>query len=261
MLLNRFVLEPAAGGFQNRLLPWLEGVYKRFLRFALTGWRPGAFLGGTFFLLIFSFILMGVVQPKVEFFPKTMPNYINVFIEAPIGTDIEKVNGITKDLEARILEYNKKWETEREEDGIKYVYNSLVESVIAQVGAGTSDPMAGPSMEATPHKARIQVSFRQLADRPEVATGIVNINDVLEDIRGVVRGVPGARIWVQGELAGPPQGKPINIEVTGDDYEQLLAEAERLKRLATARGASVEPLQEAYDEIAALQQELLSESF
>ena len=164
-----------------------------------------------------------------------MPNYINVFIEAPIGTDIEKVNGITKELEARILDYNKKWESEREENGIKYVHNSLIESVIAQVGAGTSDPMAGPSMEATPHKARIQVSFRQFADRPELATGIVNTNDVLEDIRGVVRGVPGVRVWVQGELAGPPQGKPINIEVTGDDYEQLLVEAERMKVFIDSR--------------------------
>ena len=36
-LLNTYVLYPATVLFQNRVLPWLENVYERFLRFALAG--------------------------------------------------------------------------------------------------------------------------------------------------------------------------------------------------------------------------------
>ena len=40
----------------------------------------------------------------------------------------------------------------------------MVESVIAQVGEGTSDPNAGPSMAKTPNKAKITVQFHPFAD-------------------------------------------------------------------------------------------------
>ncbi len=41
--------------------------------------------------------------------------------------------------------------------------NFLVTSVIGQVGEGASDPQEGPAMAATPHKARVQVSFVKYA--------------------------------------------------------------------------------------------------
>jgi len=53
--------------------------------------------------------------------------------------------------------------------------------------------------------------------------------DVMEDIRSLLGGVPGVQITVDKDPAGPPQAKPINIEVSGDDYELLLAEAQEVK--------------------------------
>lgn len=229
-LLNKLFLSPATKYFQNTLLPWLEESYKRLLSFALRGRNPIGFFIGTFGMLIVSGMLLGVFSPKVIFFPINMPNYVNVFIEAPIGTDIEKVNMVTKELEKRIIDYAKKYEVTDEKNGVQYKYNYLIESVIAQVGEGTSDPSQGPSMAQTPHKARITVSFVQFQERRGALT-----NQVLEDIRDLMKGVPGMQISVNKDEAGPPVGKPINLEITGEDYEQLLAEAENVKKFIDGR--------------------------
>ena len=153
-----------------------------------------------------------------------MPNYVNIFIEAPIGTDIEETNRITKDIENKVIEYAKQFEVSEERKGINYQYNYLIESIIAQVGAGTSDPNEGPSMAATPHKARITVSFVQFQQRRGAST-----TKVMDELRALVAGTPGVQITVDKDPAGPPQAKPINLEVAGDDYEKLLIEAQNLK--------------------------------
>lgn len=221
---TKFILTPGTKFFQTRLLPWLEGVYERTLRSVFYRRRPLGYFFGTFGLLIASFVMLGVFMPQVVYFPSNMPNYVNVFIEAPIGTDIEQVNEITRGIERDIIDYAKQFEVTEENDGINYQYNYLIESIIAQVGAGTSDPNEGPSMAATPHKARITVSFVQFQERRGQSTSAV-----MEDIRDLVGEVPGVRITVDKDPAGPPQAKPINIEVAGDNYEQILAEAQTLK--------------------------------
>ena len=224
VMTTKFILTPGTRYFQTKLLPWMEAIYERTLRHVFRRKNPIAYFVGTFVMLFISFGLLGAFMPKVVFFPSNMPNYVNVFIEAPIGTDIEEVNTITKQIETDIIEYAKQFEVTEEDQGLTYQYNYLIESIIAQVGAGTSDPNEGPSMAATPHKARITVSFVQFQHRRGTSTA-----DVMEDIRSLLGGVPGVQITVDKDPAGPPQAKPINIEVSGDDYELLLAEAQEVK--------------------------------
>ena len=224
-LTTKFILTPATAFFQKRIIPSLERYYEGFLRRVFRGRVPLRYFFGTIGLLVFSFVLLGIFAPKVLFFPVNMPNYVNVFIEAPIGTDIAEVNEITQELEDKILDYVSQFEVvEEEKNGIKNRFNYLVESVIAQVGAGTSDPNEGPSMAATPNKGRITVSFVQFQHRRGVST-----NEVMDDIRDLVAGTPGVQITVDKDPAGPPQAKPINIEVSGSDYDVLLAEAKKVK--------------------------------
>jgi len=107
-LLNYFAFTPATQWFQDKLLPWLEGLYERGLEFALKGWRPYAFLVGTFVLLIFSMLLMKMNPPKTLFFPETPPKQVFVFVEFPIGTDIEVTNNLTLTMESDIIDFIKK---------------------------------------------------------------------------------------------------------------------------------------------------------
>jgi multidrug efflux pump subunit AcrB len=50
----------------------------------------------------------------------------------------------------------------------------------------------------------------------------------MEDIREGLRGYPGVRIVVDQNQAGPPTGKPVNIEVEGDDINTLALLSERM---------------------------------
>lgn len=239
IVLNQYVLKPISIISQNKLIPALDRIYSSMLAKALTGSRPIFIFLGTISLLILSFILIGIFTPKVEFFPVNEPKYVNVFIEKPIGTDIEATNELTKLIEQDIIDLLKKYNDTSYNDEKEVVRNYLVKSVIAQVGEGTSDPSRGPVMGNTPHKGRVQVSFVDFQYRRGVST-----QQVLEDIREAVRfKYPGARITADKDEVGPPRGKPINIEIAGIDYDSLIVYAEEIKNFIKGRNiAGIEEL-------------------
>ncbi len=229
-LLNRYILTPATGWFQNSLLPSLENSYERLLQFALRGAKPWLFFYGMIGLLFASLALLAVFPPKVEFFPQNEPQYVNVYIDMPIGTDIEETNRVTKEVESMVMTAINRPEFLGEDaDGNPLQY--LTNSVIAQVGEGTSDPAEGPQLGATPHKGRITVSFVKFQDRQGIST-----TNVLNAIREEVRGYPDAIIRATKNSDGPPQGLPINIEITSPDYETALAYADGMKRFIESTG-------------------------
>jgi multidrug efflux pump subunit AcrB len=211
--LNLFVLTPLSRRFQKIFLPQLENLYVKIITYALAGRRPFAFLGGTFFLFIFSFFLMGVFQPNVIFFPVNQPLYVNVFIEFPVGTDITTTNEFTSMIEKKVTK-------------IVEPYDYMVESIISNVGNGASDPNDMGSIGAgqTPNKGRITVNFLEYKLRKGVQT-----SDIMSEIRKGISNYPGVTITVDKDAAGPPTGKPVNIEVSGRDYPTLIAISENLK--------------------------------
>ena len=194
----------------------LENLYERFLNYALKGKKPGSILVGTFGLLILAVFLMATFPPKILFFPNTDAKQVFVYIEYPIGTDIEETNLISKEIEQDIENYLKKYDV----DGKSF----LITSIIGQVGEGTADPSRGQEGGKTPNKARITVDFVKYQDRQGVST-----EAVLKDIRNVIQGYPGVSIVVDKPADGPPTGAPINIEIKGDDYVLILETANQLK--------------------------------
>lgn len=208
--LNLYFLDPATEWFQNKFLVFLEDGYYKIVRFALTAWRPYAFFAGTLALMVLSIWVYFLRQPKVDFFPVNEPQYVNVFIEKPLGTDIETTNAYTQQLEKKVIK-------------LMEPYDFMVESIVAQVGAGTSDPGAGPQGGVTPHKARITVAFQDFQERNGVSTG-----DLLEQIREEVSQYPGAVISVEKNRSGPPVGKPIDLQVKGENYEKLILLADQV---------------------------------
>lgn len=217
---------PATAWFQNTLLPWLEGVYMNTLTYALGGRRPGKFFMGTGLLLVFSFVLLAIFPPQTLFFPDNMPNQAIVYIQLPIGTDIEETNEVCLELEREVMDVVKAYNYTAADGTLQ---NYMVESVIAQVGEGTSDPNEGPSMAQTPNKAKITVAFHKFADRIDLEGNRLNSSDVLNAIRASIGRYPGVTVTVGKDSNGPPTGPPINLEVSGDDYNQLVEVAEELR--------------------------------
>ena len=239
ILLNRYVLFPSTGWFQNKLLPKIEAGYQRFLKWVLHKKRPVWIIVGTFMTLILSFILTGVFPPKVLFFPENQPNYINVFVELPVGTNIAQTNQTTLKIKKEID--NVLNSPISDEDTLSYyeiadieindtiiTTTPFVSSIIEQVGKGTSDPNAGPSFGETPHKSRITVSFCEFSHRKGLNTSLVK-----SEIESALMGKFHADITiiVDKEQSGPPQKPPVNIEVTGGmNYGELTKKAEKIQQ-------------------------------
>ncbi|MCH8331570.1 MAG: efflux RND transporter permease subunit, partial [Bacteroidetes bacterium] len=221
---NLYFFIPGSIYFQQNIIPRIERFYKRILSFALRGRHPIYFFAGIILMLVLSNVLMQKFPPKTIFFPINEPRYVNVFIEQPIGTDIEETNNFTKEVEGKVI-------------GLLTDSNYMpaVEAVLAQVGEGTSDPMEGPSQGITPHKSRVTIAFVDYQDRylPSKQAGgdyHLSTTKVMEEVRDLLSNYPGVSITVDKDPAGPPMPKPINIEIVGEEFEVLLTEAEKMKK-------------------------------
>ncbi|MFT4681476.1 MAG: multidrug efflux pump [Granulosicoccus sp.] len=210
-LLNGIALKPASQWFQNKLLPWMEKKYVSTMEFALTSWRPFVFFGATIVVMFASFIFVGIVGPQTVFFPENEPKYINVFVETAPGMDIEETNRIVLKMEAEV-------------NTIVDPYMEAVNSIVTNIGEGSADPMDGPPAGETPNKAKITVAFKEFEDRMGISS-----SEVMRKLSDNLLKHPGVIVNVQKNNEGPPVGKPINIEVTGEDFEKLIAVANEIK--------------------------------
>lgn len=220
----RLFLRSWANGFQNRILPKWERFYERALRSALKGRKPIIISLGTLALLIIAFMGFGASiaskRTKVEFFPDNTPNQIIVYIEYPEGTDIKKTNAITKDIEQRV--YTILNDSEYMDDG----YNFLTESAVSQVGEGAGNPQTdGGSAAEMPHRGKITATMREYKFRRGADS-----NELLKKVQEALKGIyPGVAISVEKDAVGPPAGYPINLELEGDNYSELIATAEKMR--------------------------------
>jgi multidrug efflux pump subunit AcrB len=228
----KYVLSKGVDYFQYRALKKLENNYEQFLKFALRKKKAYLFFFGTLGLLIFSFVLIALVQPNVLFFPENQPNQIITYIEFPEGTDIQKTNDFTKEVEEEIFEVIKKYE---DEGG----YNFMVESAISQVGQGAGNPQTdGGQQNDMPHKGKVTLSMREFSERRGVAS-----SQVLSEVRDALQDFTGASIIVEKDAAGPPSGYPINIELKGENYDEMLVQAEDVRSYIQGLGiAGIEEL-------------------
>jgi len=214
VLLNVYVLEGMINRFQHRALPAIMDRYETLIRWSLKGWRPVHLLLGTIVLFFLSIFLFWLRQVPVVFFPKGDPNQIYVYIQLPVGTNVDFTDSITKVLEQRVIKVLDM------ENGKQ---NPVVESVISNIAIGASNPMSG-DRSTRAELGRIQVSFVEFEKRHGK-----NTTPYLDAIRNATRGIPGAAISVDQEAGGPPTEPPINLEVVSDDFDHLTKTAVNLK--------------------------------
>jgi multidrug efflux pump subunit AcrB len=209
-LSERFILKPLIKKFNQSVLPRLQNGYHNAIQWILVGLRPWYTLGAAIGILIFSFIMLGIASPKIVFFPESEPNFVYIYNEMPAGTDLDETNRVNQKIEDRVYEV-----IGRE--------NPLVKSVISNVAIGANPP-GGIDPTASPTKSKVSVEFVDYQNRNGVST-----EKILTDIRENMRGIPGTTITVDKEQSGPSTGKPINIEITGDEFDQLIALSEQFK--------------------------------
>ena len=231
VLLNIFVLEPLSVVFQNKFLVILEENYSRFIAWALSGYTPVIILVSNFILFIGTIVYFGANMPKIEFFPETSPAYVNVLIDFPTGTDIEKTNNIMQQVEQRLMEGLKDYGLGGE-DG-------HVEAILTNVGTGTVDPSSGRAAEeqgVKPNSGKITISFVEYEERTKGNKKPLDSDSVLLQIKKIVGVIPGATVTTGRNPEGPPTGPPINIEISGKDYDELIRIQDKLRTFINNAG-------------------------
>ncbi len=225
----RLVLKRMIAFFQTRILSKWEVWYEKLLRLALSKWRPYVLTGGTIILLFIAFGAFGwsvaTQRTEIQFFPDNKPNQIIVYIEYPQGTDIDKTNQITEAIEKRVytvLNDNLYMDGD---------YNFMVESAVSQVGEGAGNPQTDIGSNEMPHKGKITASMREFKYRRGLDS-----QDLLEKVQKELVGIyPGVLISVEKNADGPPVGHPINIELEGSDYNELIATAENMRTFINSK--------------------------
>ncbi|WP_018476621.1 efflux RND transporter permease subunit [Pontibacter roseus] len=212
VLLNRFLFRRMIHGFQNKTLPRFMRGYERLLRWMLVGMRPVWMFLSVIGLLFFSLFLTAVRPPKVVFFPESDPNFVYTYISMPIGTDQAVTDSVTRAVERRINQ-------------VVGAENPDVESVISNVAIGAGD-QNDRSTTAQSHLGKVTVAFVEYQYR----TGERSSREYMDEIRDAVRGIPGANITVDQEQNGPPVGKPVSIEIAGEDFEGLIALSKQVEQ-------------------------------
>lgn len=213
-VLNRYVFRGIIHTFQNKVLPWLMGHYESLLRWVLKGRRPAWFLVGLFVLFPVSLGLLLARGNKSVFFPSGDPNFIYVYLKMPVGTDIKTTDSVTRYLEGKVHKVLAK-----ENPGQP---GSIVESIISNVANSANNPRDN-NRSVQPNLGRIQVSFVEYEKRHGKATA-----PYLDAVRAEMKGIPGASIEVAQEDGGPPTDPPVNVEVTGDKFEEIAQVAKSL---------------------------------
>jgi multidrug efflux pump len=214
MLIHRFWLHKFIEAFQTKVWPAFQRSYTKLLMRFLK--RPWTALAGTLVLFVLSFAFFVARSPKVVFFPSGDPNFVYVYVKLPVGTDPAKTNLVMLTVEQKV-------------NSVLGDSNKIVKSIITNVTKGTSDPQDQDQSDY-PNKGKIAISFVQFSNRHGEST-----SKYLEALQNLKWNIPGADITVSKEQAGPPVPKPICIEVRGDDFDELVKNANRLKLFIDAQ--------------------------
>jgi multidrug efflux pump subunit AcrB len=208
-VLHNFYMYKFLLKFQQVFIPRMLDAYERVLRWTLKGKRPQRLLWELIILFFVSMVIFSFGKSKLLFFPEGDPATIFVSIKMPVGTEVKTTDSVTRIVENRIF-------------SILGESNPIVESVISNVALGASTDMFN-SGTITSNLGKITINFVEFAKRHREKT-----TPYIDKIRNSIKDIPGAEITVDKENMGPPVGKPVNIEVSSENLDELIVTTENL---------------------------------
>jgi multidrug efflux pump subunit AcrB len=197
-------LEGEKGWFER-----FKDFYRGLLRAVLDHpWLLAAFC---LVFVVSGIVAYGVFGPGVVFFPVIEPDVSSVQIEGPLSQDIAITDAALATPERICLNMPPKV--------------ASVKTITAIVGAGKTSRMIS-SGQAESNKGYLDIVFKDYEERRVSSyTTMAWLEDTLPRL------VPGWKLQVIKQAMGPPTGKPVELEVTGDDYQQLSWMADSLKHV------------------------------
>ncbi len=170
-----------------------DGLYMAVVKKAVR--HPLPTLGFVSALMVGIVFAYGKYNSGTEFFPSVEPQYGLVYVHARGNLSLDEQDEAVSTVEERVLGW----------PGIETVYT--------RVGASSG----GGGMGGSPDEdviGTIQYEFVDWRERKEAS-------EILTDLRGALSGLPGVEAEVSVPDAGPPQGKPIQVELSASNPEGL----------------------------------------
>src|SRR3954447_23903505 len=181
-----------------------RGPYMRTVRLALA--HPGMTLLLALALLIGVQMAYGKLGKGVEFFPKVEPDYGQVVIHGRGNLSLAEKDGLVRTVEERVLKFS----------GLKTVYTR----------AGEQPRQNNELGEDT--IGVIQFEFADWQHRPPA-------HEIMDAIREKTADILGILVEVTAPRAGPPTGKPVQIQLSALDPDLLPAAAKKAAAILAAR--------------------------
>ena len=181
-----------------------RGLYMRTVRLALH--RPGATLMLAVLLLVVVQVAYGKWGRGVEFFPKVEPDYGQVVVHARGNLSLDEKDRLIAEVERRVLAFTE----------LATVYTRIGEQPRG-TGEITEDTIGV-----------IQFEFAHWRTRPPA-------REIMDAIRTRTADIPGILVEVTAPRAGPPTGKPIQVQISALDPAALPAAARKVAGILAAR--------------------------
>lgn len=197
-VINKFAFFPISVWWQTSGLNTVIEKYVSTLKWALS--NPIKSILFSLFIFVSSFMVYGAFPTAVEFFPEGIPpKQLYVQVEGAVGTNVEQTDAIVLEMERRLQNLP------NFED---------VESIVATSGKKISGGFGGGG--ASTHLGTVVVSFKEFIERK---------GDTFESLEwmrsNLDKGIVGATIVVEKQQNGPPTGKPVNLEISGKNMDEL----------------------------------------
>lgn len=195
-------IEAAENGNFSELQPFTRS-YVALLAKVLP--HPGKFVLAMFAILIAIYVVFVSAGPGVEFFPKIEPSNANVLVRARGNLSVYEKDALIKQVEAKIAD--------------------MKEVRIFYVQAGR------PALQDAPEDliGLLQLEFVNWRERRKA-------DDILAEIMNRTKDIAGIVVETGKQEAGPPTGKPIQVEFASRNPELLAAEVAKFRKALTEVG-------------------------
>ncbi|MGE4293989.1 MAG: efflux RND transporter permease subunit, partial [Desulfovibrio sp.] len=187
--------QEAHPGLMDRAVNKVRDAYGVLLEWSLD--NRGKIVALSFVLFVGSIVAFGMFGRGVEFFPETDPKVVYVNIKSPIGTNLDASDELTRQVEKVVMEY----------PDIKFV----IANVGTEAGGGLSSAGSGNS-----HLSSVSLDFKDFHERSRPSPAVAD--EIRDRLTAMIK---GAEVRVEQEQGGPPTGKPVNLEISGDDMSEL----------------------------------------
>ncbi len=200
---------------ESRLDSFINTTYSSVLRYTIKN-RYFVLAIGIGVLIISLGALAGGHIPFV-FFPKGDSNWVTAKIIYPQGTPYQVTEQNIKYIENAALKLNDVLKEKVETEDSLIVHTFSLVGVIPRVDWN-------PGVYGA-HCGEVSIELLPSEKRPDLP-----VTEIITEWRKIVGELPGTEELTYSILSGGPAGNPIEIQLIGDNYDQLIAAAEDLKR-------------------------------